>query len=143
MNHLARFDPLAGLESLRRDLLEDGLFRGMRGRMPTTDIYTRDEKELVVEAHLPSFADTDITVSVDGRTLVIEAERREREEDQGRKYMLRESSSSFCRNVDLPEQAEDQQIRAAFDEGVLTVTVPLKAASSPTPIPIRNGHSDS
>ncbi|MCH8566432.1 Hsp20/alpha crystallin family protein [Nesterenkonia sp. LB17] len=136
-DHLSRFDSLAGLVSLRCNLFDDG----MRGT-PSTDVYTRDEKELVVEAHLPNFADTDITVSVDDRTLVIQAERREREEDKGKRYLLRESTSSFRRSVDLPEQAKDRQIRAVFDHGVLTVSVPLEESTTLKWIPIDNGHSN-
>lgn len=141
-NHLTRLDPFAGLGSLRRDLLDDGFSRGLRVSLPTTDVYTRNDKELVVEAHLPHCRDEDITVSVDNQTLVVQGERREREEDKRKKYVLRESSTSFYRSVDLPEQVKDQEIRATFDDGVLKVIVPLKELSSPKAIPITNGHKD-
>lgn len=55
--------------------------------------------------------------------------------------MLRESSTSFYRSVDLPEQALEQQITAAFDDDVLSVAVPLKPGTRPQPVPITNGHS--
>ncbi|PRZ18235.1 Hsp20/alpha crystallin family protein [Nesterenkonia sandarakina] len=57
--------------------------------------------------------------------------------------MLRESSTSFYRSVDLPEQALEQQITAAFDDDVLSVAVPLKPGTRPQPVPITNGHSTS
>lgn len=133
---LARFDPFAGLEALRRDLFADGLLGSLRNRMPTTDVYTDDDKTLVVEAHLPNFAEKDVTVSVDQGALIIQAERHEQEEDKKKKYVMRESSTSFYRSIMLPEQAAQEQITAAFDDGVLKVTVPLSQATTPTKIAI-------
>lgn len=139
--NLVRFDPFAGLDSIRRDLFDDGLLRTLRGKLPTTDVYTEDDKELVIEAHLPNFDEKDITVNVDKGALVIQAERHEQEEDKKKKYVIRESSSSFYRSIGLPEQADENQIAARFDDGVLKVTVPLKELATPTPIPIGTGHA--
>ncbi len=139
--NLVRFDPFAGLDSIRRDLFDDGLLRTLRGKLPTTDVYTEDDKELVIEAHLPNFDEKDITVNVDKGALVIQAERHEQEEDKKKKYVIRESSSSFYRSIGLPEQADENQIAARFDDGVLKVTVPLKELATPTRIPIGTGHA--
>ncbi|HEU5223186.1 MAG TPA: Hsp20/alpha crystallin family protein [Candidatus Lumbricidophila sp.] len=139
--NLVRFDPFAGLDGLRRDFFDEGLFRALRGKLPTTDVYTEDDKALVVEAHLPNFAEKDITVNVDKGALVIQAERHEREEDKKKKYVIRESSSSFYRSIVLPEQAEDAKITANFDNGILKVTVPLKELAAPTKIAIGSGHA--
>lgn len=140
-HNLVRFDPFAGLDALRRDLFDDGFFRNLRGKLPTTDVYTEDDKELVIEAHLPNFDEKDITVNVDKGALVIQAERHEQEEDKKKKYVIRESSSSFYRSIALPEQAEEQQITADFDDGVLKVTVPLKELAAPTKIAVGSGHA--
>jgi len=134
--NLVRFDPFAGLDVIRREMFDDGLLRSLRGKLPTTDVYTKDDKELVVEAHLPNFGEEDITVDVDKGALVIQAERHERDEDKKKKYVIRESSSSFYRSIALPEQADESQIEAHFEGGVLKVTVPFKAVAAPTRIPI-------
>ena len=134
--NLVRFDPFAGLDALRRDFFNDDVFRGLRGKLPTTDVYTEDDKALIVEAHLPNFDEKDITVNVDGGALVIQAERHEKEEDKKKQYVVRESSSSFYRSIALPEQAEESKISAAFVKGVLKVTVPLAEAASPRQITI-------
>ncbi len=139
--NLVRFDPFAGLESIRRDFFDDSLSRALRGKLPTTDIYTDDDKELVIEAHLPNFAEKDISVNVDKGALVIQAERHEQEEDKKKKYVIRESSSSFYRSIILPEQADDANITADFDKGVLTVRVPLAGAASPKKIEIGSAKS--
>jgi HSP20 family protein len=140
---IVRFDPFAGLDMLQRDLLDDRFFRALRGnRLPTTDVYTEDDKALIVEAHLPNFAEEDISVDVDGGTLVIQAERHERDDDKHKKYVVRESSSSFYRSIALPDRAQEEQITAAFDDGVLKVTVPLGDTSSARNIAITRGAGD-
>lgn len=139
---LTRFDPFAGLDSLRRELFDDGILRSLRGKLPTTDVYTDDDNALVIEAHLPNFDEKDITVSIDKGTVVVHAERHEREEDKKKKYVLRESSSSFYRSIALPERADADHVTAHFDDGVLKVTVPLAELATPTKIAIETGSTD-
>ena len=136
---LVRFDPFMGLDPLRREFFDDGLFRTLRGKLPTTDVYTDDDKALVVEAHLPNFDEKDITVNIDKGALVIQAERHEKDEDKTKKYVVRESSSSFYRSIILPEQAEEGSISADFTKGILKVTVPLTHAATPKTIAITTG----
>lgn len=138
-DNLARFDPFAGLDALRREFLDSGLLGTLRGRVPTTDVYTEDDTGLVVEVHLPNFEEKDISVSVDKGALSIQAERHEREEDKSRKYVVRESSSSFFRSISLPDQADVQNITADYTDGVLKVTVPLAEITAPTKIQIGSG----
>jgi HSP20 family protein len=133
----SRFDPWAELSALQKQLFSEGLFG--QGRRPTTDIYTMDDAKLTVEAHLPGFADADIDIDVESGALVIRAEKHEKEEDKGKKYVVRESSSSYYRRVVLPEQADEDAVQASFDEGVLRVTVPYKAVEAPRKIPITKG----
>jgi HSP20 family protein len=132
--HIVRFDPFAGFKSLRSELFDD---EALRGTLPTTDMYTNDDEELVVEAHLPNFDEENITINLAEGALVIRAERHD--EDLKKKYLIRESSSSFYRSIDLPEQAETEQIDATFEGGVLKVRVPLKQLSAPIRIPIGEG----
>lgn len=138
--NLVRFDPFAELSDLQKRFFEDGFFAPAQGaRRPTTDIYTEDDNTLTVEAHLPQFSEKDITVDVDQGALVIQAERRERTEDEKKKYVVRESSSSFYRRVALPEQADVGKIKAAFSNGVLTVTIPFAELPTPRKIAITTG----
>lgn len=136
---LSRFDPWAELSALQKQLFSEGLFGQGRRPMPTTDIYTEDDSKLTVEAHLPGFADADIDIDVESGALVIRAEKHEKEEDKGKKYVVRESSSSYYRRIVLPEQADEDAVQASFDDGVLRVTVPYKAVEAPRKIQITKG----
>jgi HSP20 family protein len=108
-------------------------FKGVN--IPTTDVYTRDNT-LTVEAHLPNFEQDDVNIHVENNALVISAERHEKEEDKDKKYVVRESSSSFYRRIALPERADADKIEAHLDDGVLKVTVPLTPLPEPKKIAI-------
>jgi HSP20 family protein len=137
--NLVRFDPFAELSRMERDFFEDGMFGTRRTKLPTTDIYTKDDKELVVEVHLPDFDESDVTVNVDEGALVIQAEKHEKEEDKDKKYVVRESSQSFYRRILLPQQSDQAKIAATFEKGVLKVDVPFAPLPEPTKIPITAG----
>lgn len=135
---LSRFDPFAELSALQKQLFSEGLF-GTRRQMPTTDIFTEDDSKLTVEAHLPGFAEDAIDIDVDQGALVIRAEKHEKEEDRSKKYVVRESSSSYYRRIQLPEQADEDAVTASFESGVLRVTVPFKELPSPRKVTINRG----
>ena len=137
MSKLVRFDPFRELDALQRQLLGDDCMTPIKSvSFPTTDVYTNDDKELVVEAHLPNYDNEDVDVHVDDGALVIQAERHEREEDKKRKYVVRESSSSFYRRIQLPDRANADGVQAHLDDGVLKVTIPLVALPEPKKIAI-------
>jgi HSP20 family protein len=141
--NLVRFDPFAELNAIQKRFFEDGVFAPFQGaRRPTTDVYTEDDNKLTVEAHLPQFDEKDITVNIDQGALVIQAERREKTEDGKKKYVVRESSSSYYRRIALPEQADEDKINAHFTKGVLQVTVPFKELPSPKKVAITAGASE-
>jgi HSP20 family protein len=136
MSNLVRWDPFAELSSLQKQFFGDDLMSSFKGvNIPTTDVYTKDNN-LVVEAHLPNFEQKDVDIQVDGNALIVSAERHEKEEDKGKNYVVRESSSSFYRRVGLPERANTDKIEAHLDDGLLKVTVPLTPLPEPKKIAV-------
>jgi HSP20 family protein len=139
MNRLLRFDPFSELDALQRQFFNEDWATPIKGvNLPTTDVYTNDGKELVVEAHLPNFNNNDIDIHVDDGALIIQAEKHEKEEDKGRKYIVRESSSSFYRHIQLPERADASAVKAHFDDGILKVVIPLITLPEPKKIAIES-----
>ena len=135
MSKLVRFDPFAEINALQKQFFGDDFLAPSRGlSLPTTDVYTHGDKELVVEAHLPNFNESDVNVEVENGTLVVQAERHEKEEDKDKKYVVRESSSSFYRRVQLPERADAENISADLEDGILKVKVPLTPLPEPKKI---------
>lgn len=139
MSNLMKYDPFAELDALQRQFFGNDLFNPVKGvTVPTTDVYTNEDKELVVEAHLPHFEDKDVHIEVEKDILVVRAERHEREEDKSKKYVVRESSSSFYRRIHLPQRADAEHIKARLDDGVLKVVVPFKELPQPKRIAIES-----
>jgi HSP20 family protein len=142
--NIVRFNPLAELDALRKQAFGDDFFTSFQGvALPTTDVYTEGDNQLVVEAHLPNFDEGDVNVNVDEGALIVQAEKRQREEDTKKKYMVRESSTSFYRRIALPDRADEDNIQANFSNGVLKVVVPFKELPSPKKIAINAGQSSS
>ncbi len=136
MSNLVRWDPFAELSALQKQFFGDDWLSPVKGvNIPTTDVYTKNN-ELVVEAHLPNFDQKDINVQVEDGALIISAERHEKDEDKGKKYVVRESSSSFYRRLALPKRAEAESIDAHLEDGVLVVTVPLTPLPEPKKITV-------
>lgn len=89
-----------------------------------------------MEAHLPNFEQKDINIEVENGALIISAERHEKDEDKGKQYVVRESSSSFYRHIALPKRADADQIEANLDDGVLKVSIPLTPLPEPKKVAI-------
>lgn len=136
MSNLVRWDPFAELSALQKQFFGDDWMTSFKGvNIPTTDVYTKDN-QLKVEAHLPNFEQDDVNIQVENNALVISAERHEKEEDKDKKYVVRESSSSFYRRIALPDRADTDKIEAKLDDGVLKVSVPLTPLPEPKKIAI-------
>ncbi|MFZ2513133.1 MAG: Hsp20/alpha crystallin family protein [Candidatus Saccharimonadales bacterium] len=139
MTQLVPFvDPFAELQALQRSFFgDDWMTPVKRMAMPTTDVYTEDDKQLVVEAHLPNFDDKDVEVHVENGALVVRAEKHEQEKDKTKKYVVRESSSSFYRRIQLPKVADVDKIDGDMKDGLLKVVVPFKELPVPKKIAIK------
>ena len=136
MSNLVKWDPFAELTALQKQFFGDTWTSPLKAvNIPTTDVYTKDN-QLMVEAHLPNFEQDDINIQIDEGALIISAERHEKEEDKDKKYVVRESSSSFYRRIALPKRADADKIDAHLDDGVLKVKIPLTPLPEPKKIAI-------
>jgi HSP20 family molecular chaperone IbpA len=109
-------------------------FPSMAGLRPVFDTRVMrledelDDGRYVVRAEMPGIdpaKDVDVTVR-DGQ-LTIKAERTEKKDFNGRSEF---SYGSFVRTVSLPAGADEDDIKATYDQGILTVSV---AISEPKP----------
>jgi HSP20 family protein len=95
--------------------------------LPSVDIYSEDDKQMVVEMQAPGFKEGDIEINVRDGVLEIRGERSAKEESkEKRNYMVRESTASFARRIVLPEGADTDKISAELDSGLLKVSVPVE-----------------
>ncbi len=94
------------------------------GWLPTVDL-TETKEAIVVKAELPGMEAKDIDATISGDVLTIEGEKKKEEEKQGDKYHYTERfSGSFERSFRLPAEVSADKVEAAFEKGVLTITLP-------------------
>ena len=125
-------DPFANFERMRREI--DQLFgdvfdrTGFRGGgfSPSVDVfYADDPPRAVVRADLAGILIEDVTLEIRGRQLLIEGERRAEQAD-GRLYQQIEiEHGPFRRGVELGADVIADDARAAYEDGILVVEVPL------------------
>lgn len=104
-----------------------GLPVGMN--MPSVDIYSEDDKHMIVEMHAPGYNEEDIEINVRNGVLEIKgdtANRKKEGDKKKRNYLMRESRASFARRIVLPEGANADNIKADLDKGVLRISVPVE-----------------
>ena len=93
---------------------------------PRIDVHESDEAWLI-DAELPGLDQSDIEVSVDEGVLTIAGERKseETEEDAETGYRhVERYHGSFRRSLRLPEDVDSGAVKAAYKNGVLSLTVP-------------------
>ena len=111
----ARYDESDSMAEFRTDVIDEG-------------------DHFLLQADLPGFAKDNIHLSLDGNTLTIEAERQSRVENaEDKKKFLRceRSYGTYSRKFSLHEIDTDQ-IRAAYENGVLALILPKKQPKMPT-----------
>src|SRR5215831_8497225 len=92
---------------------------------PTIEVFERD-KNLIVHAELPGLNKDDVKVEVTEAGLVIKGERKREDEEKGKGYYRSERSyGHFYRLIPLPADADIDQIKAHFNNGILEVSVPV------------------
>jgi HSP20 family protein len=98
---------------------------------PAVNISESNEAYMV-EAELPNVDKDHVKVTVDQGMLTIQGERKEEKEDKGKKFHRREMTyGNFMRRFTLPEDADDTNIDAQFQNGVLHVTIPRTEPQQP------------
>lgn len=124
--------PWAGLESEIDRLFESTLssFAGATGGNPfPVDLY-EDNDNTYVRAELPGVSRSDINVELVEGNLTIAATRKQKQGEQ-------EETFSFSRSISLPEEAQADKVSAAFENGILTVTLPKHEKAKPRKVPVK------
>jgi HSP20 family protein len=83
--------------------------------------------EYKVSLAAPGMKKADFEIDVDGNMLTISSEKEEKKEEKEEQYTRKEFSySSFSRSFTLPEDVKQDKIEAAYEDGVLKISLPKK-----------------
>ena len=86
---------------------------------------SEDEHAFHIDAELPGIAKDKITLNIEDDVLTIKAERVQEDEQKKKDYhRIERSYGSFSRSFNIGELIDQESIGAAFDNGVLHVTLP-------------------
>jgi HSP20 family protein len=103
---------------------------------PSVDIL-ENENELLLTADLPGVSMKDIDVRIEDGTLTLSGERKfEKASDKGGYHRIERSYGSFKRYFSLPESVDAEKVGAAYENGVLKVTLPKKELAKPRSIKV-------
>ena len=126
------FDPFSELERLTGDLLH---FRPGPKFMPV-DLY-REGDQYVLSADLPGVDPGSVDVDVDGQLLTIRAQRTAAAHD-GVKWLTRERpNGDYLRQFSLGDGVDSEKISASYDNGVLSVIIPVSERAKPRKIEVK------
>ncbi len=139
------FEPLSDLMTLRQAM--DQLFeqsvvaphgsRDNRGgvRAIPLDLYQTKEA-YILQANIPGVNPNEVEITLDGDTLTIHGETKPPAQAEG--YLIQERRfGPFERVVRLDLPIQSDKIDAAFDNGVLTLTLPKAESVKPKKIKVK------
>jgi len=147
MRTLTRWEPFHGTTSLQDQvnrLLGDVFERqadesSLTAWAPSVDIY-ETEHELVVKADLPEVDPKDLDIRVENNILTIRGERKFEKKVNEENYLRVERAyGSFARSFTLANTVNSEAIKADYQNGVLTLSIPKKEEAKPKQIKVNVG----
>lgn len=121
---MLRFDPFSDLDAVTRGLLTSQSGTDRSPRFMPMDLYKVDD-HYVLTADLPGVDPGSVDVTVDNGTLTLTAHRSVRSEDSVQWLASERFFGTYRRQLALGEGIDTTKIAATYENGVLTVTIPL------------------
>ncbi|MEJ7757426.1 MAG: Hsp20/alpha crystallin family protein [Nocardioidaceae bacterium] len=125
INMMSEMERVRNLGRTGRDPGQPGDFDATASAWsPTTDIVGRGQS-LVISTELAGVPAADVDISVADGVLTISGERQDdNDEDITSTYLRERQFGPFRRSMVLPDGVDEKAITAAYDNGVVTITVP-------------------
>lgn len=153
MSSITRWNPVREFNAMQNfmDRLIEETARPLRGMVESYEGVTgslaldvvEEDKSYTVTTSLPGVKAEDIKVNMHDDLLTIEAEipaktTEKTETTNGRKVLMQERAwGKFSRSIRLPQTVKSDSVEAAFDNGVLTLTLPKADNVLPRSIPVK------
>jgi HSP20 family protein len=147
MRTLSRFEPFRGVTTLQDQinrLFGDAFERqgeesNLTSWAPAVDIF-ETEHELVVKADLPEIDPKELDIRVENNILTIRGDRKfESKVSQDKHLRVERAYGSFSRSFSLANTVNSEAIKADYQNGVLTLTVPKREEAKPKQIKVNVG----
>ena len=132
--------PIFGLRREIDRLFDDTFARDGNSFTPAADIKENDT-EIRLELELAGMRPEDVEITAENGVLTVRGEKRiaRKEGDENRYQVVERVYGTFQRSFQLPQGVDADQIKAEFDNGVLTLHIPKAALPQPKRIEISAG----
>lgn len=136
------FDQLTNLRDEINRLFETPFANGgsdvLNAWAPALDLY-EEKDSLIVRAELPGMRKEDIDISLHENVISVSGERRNEKKYEGSQTSREERFfGRFTRSFKLPKQVDASRVKAAYKDGILTVTLPKTEEAKPRQIEIKD-----
>lgn len=148
MTSLIRWDPRSDVLRTRMGRFFDDAFNDflapLAGReetrtgawMPAVDIRETADS-LLFHAELPGMKKEDVELTLENNTLTLKGERKfERDEERENYHRIERGYGTFTRTFALPANVQTDDVKASFDNGVLTIELPKVEEAKPRRVQI-------
>jgi HSP20 family protein len=125
---------------LDKDLLDwsDKHFSNTNTTLPAVNIKESDNG-FNVEVAVPGMSKDDFRINLDNNILCISSEKKLESEKTEESYSRKEFSyQSFSRSFTLPHSADEGNIKAKYDNGILRIEIPKREEAKPKPPKVIN-----
>ena len=120
-------------ETMRRWPRQESPAQAAREWAPAADV-SETEGEYMIKAELPEVRKEDVSITVQDGVLTLAGERKQRKvEEQEKVHRIERFYGSFARRFALPENADEQGIRAESRDGVIVIRIPKQRVVEPQP----------
>jgi len=111
----------------------------LSGWTPALDLH-EDKDNFVVKVELPGMKKEDIDISLHDGSLSISGERKSEEKfADAEVYRSERFVGRFQRTIALPSAVANDQVKAQYKDGILTITLPKTEEAKPKQINVQEG----
>jgi HSP20 family protein len=112
-------------------------FGALNAWAPPVDIY-EDKNSLILRVEVPGLKKEDIDISLHENVLTISGERKNEKKYEGARTSREERFfGRFMRSMKLHKPVDPNQVKAQYEDGILTVTLPKAEEAKPRQIEIK------
>ena len=143
MTRVVTYDPFRNFRSIQGEI--NRLFdrscdesSDQLAQLPLRVDIREDDSKIVIKADIPGMEQKDINVNVDNGLLTISGERKfDDKENQDQYHRVERRFGSFSRSFQLANTTDVKNINAAYNNGVLEVTLPKLDEAKPRTIQVQ------
>jgi HSP20 family protein len=135
-----KWEPFRDIDDMFERVFADALPRWQRGTSDERRVYawappadvSETDAEYLIKAELPEVRKNDLNITVQDGVLTLAGERKEEKREENEKvHRVERFHGSFSRRFTLPDDADEQSIRAESKDGVLVIHIPKQKVAQP------------